>query len=171
MSDSIRDRVSALMKEAMREQDKIRLSTLRLISAAFKDREIQNRGTGRDDSLTETGMQEILSKMIKQRRESAETYEKGGRPELAATEKAEIEIIEEFLPRQLSDAEIEAVVSGVVKELDASGLKDMGRVMGGSERTPCRSNGLCQSRSRCEKSAWLNQAVSAKIRCVFHRNG
>ena len=100
MSDSIRDRVSALMKEAMREQDKIRLSTLRLISAAFKDREIQNRGTGRDDSLTETGIQEILSKMIK-----------------------------EFLPRQLSDAEIEAVVSGVVKELDASGLKDMGRVM------------------------------------------
>ena len=130
MSDSIRDRVSALMKEAMREQDKTRLSTLRLISAAFKDREIQNRGTGKDDSLTEAGMQEILSKMIKQRKESAETYEKGGRPELAATEKAEIEIIEEFLPRQLSIAEIEAAVSGVVKELDASGLKDMGRVMG-----------------------------------------
>ena len=74
-------------------------------------------------------MQEILSKMIKQRRESAETYEKGGRPELAATEAAEIEIIEEFLPRQLSVAEIEAVVSGVVTELDATGLKDMGRVM------------------------------------------
>ena len=74
-------------------------------------------------------MQEILSKMIKQRRESAETYEKGGRPELAATEMAEIEIIEEFLPRQFSVAEIEAAVSGVVKELDASGLKDMGRVM------------------------------------------
>ncbi len=129
MSDSIRDRVSAHMKDAMREQDKMRLSTLRLISAAFKDREIQNRGTGKDNSLTESGMQEILAKMIKQRRESAETYEKGGRPELAATEVAEIEIIEEFLPRQLSLAEIEAAVSGVVNELDATGLKDMGRVM------------------------------------------
>jgi len=117
------------MKDAMREQDKMRLSTLRLISAAFKDREIQNRGTGKDNSLIESGMQEILAKMIKQRRESAETYEKGGRPELAATEVAEIEIIEEFLPRQLSLAEIEAAVSGVVKELDATGLKDMGRVM------------------------------------------
>ena len=129
MSDSIRDRVSAHMKEAMRDQDKTRLSTLRLISAAFKDREIQNRGTGKDDSLTESGMQEILSKMIKQRRESAETYEKGGRPELAATEAAEIAIIEEFLPRQLSASEVTAVVSDVVKELDATGLKDMGRVM------------------------------------------
>jgi uncharacterized protein YqeY len=129
MSDSIRDRVSAHMKEAMRDQDKTRLSTLRLISAAFKDREIQNRGTGKDDSLTESGMQEILSKMIKQRRESAETYEKGGRPELAATEAAEITIIEEFLPRQLSATEVTAVVSDVVKELDATGLKDMGRVM------------------------------------------
>ena len=129
MSDSIRDRVSAHMKDAMRDQDKTRLSTLRLISAAFKDREIQNRGTGKDDSLTESGMQEILSKMIKQRRESAETYEKGGRPELAATEAAEIAIIEEFLPRQLSASEVTAVVSDVVKELDATGLKDMGRVM------------------------------------------
>jgi uncharacterized protein YqeY len=105
----------------MRGGDKVRLATLRLISAAFKDREIQNRGTGKDESLSEAGMQDILVRMIKQRRESAETYEKGGRPELAAAEKAEITIIEEFLPRQLSIAEMEAAVSGVVKELDASG--------------------------------------------------
>ncbi|MDX1717077.1 MAG: GatB/YqeY domain-containing protein [Anderseniella sp.] len=130
MSDSLKDRVTIELKDAMRGGDKVRLATLRLISAAFKDREIQNRGTGTDESLSEAGMQEILARMIKQRRESAETYEKGGRPELAATEKAEIAIIEEFLPRQLSIAEMEAAVSGVVKELDASGLKDMGRVMG-----------------------------------------
>jgi uncharacterized protein YqeY len=130
MSDSLKDRVMIELKDAMRGGDKVRLATLRLISAAFKDREIQNRGTGKDESLSEAGMQEILVRMIKQRRESAETYEKGGRPELAAAEKAEIAIIEEFLPRQLSIAEMEAAVSGVVKELDASGLKDMGRVMG-----------------------------------------
>lgn len=130
MSDLLKDRVMIELKDAMRGGDKVRLATLRLISAAFKDREIQNRGTGKDESLSEAGMQEILVRMIKQRRESAETYEKGGRPELAAAEKAEIAIIEEFLPRQLSIAEMEAAVSGVVKELDASGLKDMGRVMG-----------------------------------------
>jgi uncharacterized protein YqeY len=129
MSDSLRDRVSSVMKDAMRGQDKTRLSTLRLISAAFKDKEIQNRGTGKDESLSEAGMQEILTRMIKQRRESAETYDKGGRPELAEKERTEITIIEEFLPRQLSIAEMEAAVSGVVRELDANGLKDMGRVM------------------------------------------
>ncbi|MGB7206761.1 MAG: GatB/YqeY domain-containing protein [Anderseniella sp.] len=129
MSNSLRDRISAMMKDAMREQDKLRLSTLRLISAAFKDREIQNRGTGQDEGLSEAGMQEILAKLIKQRRESAETYEKGGRPELAEAELREITIIEEFMPRQLSLAEMEAAISGVVKELDASSLKDMGRVM------------------------------------------
>ena len=129
MTASLRDQVNSQLKDAMRSGDKVRLATLRLISAAFKDREIQNRGTGKDESLTEAGMQEILVRMIKQRRESADTYEKGGRPELAAGEKAEIAIIEEFLPRQLSITEMETAVSSVVKELDASGLKDMGRVM------------------------------------------
>jgi hypothetical protein len=130
MTESLRDQVSAQMKDAMRSGDKVRVATLRLISAAFKDREIQNRGTGKDESLSDAGMQEILVKMIKQRRESAETYEKGGRPELAQAEKAEIAIIEEFLPRQFSAQETEAAVSAVVEELGASGLKDMGRVMG-----------------------------------------
>lgn len=130
MSDSLAERINKALKTAMREQDKVRLSTLRLISAAFKDREIQNRGTGKDESLTEAGMQEILAKMIKQRRESADTYDQGGRPELAERERAEIVIIEEFLPRQLSVAEMEAAISGVVKELGAESLKDMGRVMG-----------------------------------------
>jgi uncharacterized protein YqeY len=130
MTDSLRDRVNQHLKDAMRSGDKTRLSTLRLISAAFKDREIQNRGTGKDESLTEAGMQEILVRMIKQRRESAESYEKGGRPELAASEREEVTIIEEFLPEQMGHAETEVAVASVVKELEASGLKDMGRVMG-----------------------------------------
>ena len=129
MTDSLRDQVNMQLKDAMRSGDKARLSTLRLISAAFKDREIQNRGTGKDESLTEAGMQEILVRMIKQRRESAESFDKGGRPELAAAERAEVTVIEEFLPEQLGIAETEAAVAAVVVELDASGLKDMGRVM------------------------------------------
>ena len=130
MSDSIRDRVSAHMKDAMRDQDKTRLSTLRLISAAFKDREIQNRGTGKDDSLTESGMQEILSKMIKQRRESASQYRKGNREDLAGAEEAEIEVLCAYMPEPLSQEEIEALIDAAVESTGASSIRDMGKVMG-----------------------------------------
>jgi uncharacterized protein YqeY len=156
MSDSLKDRVMIELKDAMRGGDKVRLATLRLISAAFKDREIQNRGTGKDESLSEAGMQEILVRMIKQRRESAETYEKGGRPELAAAEKAEIAIIEEFLPRQLSIAEMEAAVSGVVKELEASGSERHGPGDGRAQGAPWRANGFCQGRGDGEVAAGLS---------------
>jgi len=129
MGQSLRDKINAELKEAMKAQDKRRVSTLRLVNAAFKDRDIQNRGTGKDDAPTESDLQAILSKMIKQRRESAETYDKGGRPELAEGERAEVVIIEEFLPTQLSEDEARAAVGTVISELDCSGLKDMGRVM------------------------------------------
>lgn len=129
MGQSLRDRINAELKEAMKAQDKRRVSTLRLVNAAFKDRDIQNRGTGKDEAPTESDLQAILSKMIKQRRESAETYDKGGRPELAEGERAEVVIIEEFLPTQLSEDEARAAVGAVISELDCSGLKDMGRVM------------------------------------------
>lgn len=129
MSDSLRDKVNAEVKAAMKAKDQRRLSTLRLINAAFKDRDIQNRGTGKDESLDEAGLLGILGKMIKQRRESAETYEKGGRPELAEGERAEIAIIEEFMPSQMSDDEVAEAAKGVVEELGAEGLKDMGRIM------------------------------------------
>ena len=130
MGDGLRDKINSELKTAMKAKDKRRISTLRLINAAFKDRDIQNRGTGKDLSLDEAGMQAILSKMIKQRRESAETYDKGGRPELAESERLEIGIIEEFMPRQMSDEEVEAAVKAIVEELGCDGLKDMGRVMG-----------------------------------------
>lgn len=129
MAGGLRDRINAELKEAMKAQDKRRVSTLRLITAAFKDRDIQSRGTGRDDTPTEADLQATLFRMIKQRRESAESYDRGGRPELAAAERAEIAIIEEFLPRQLGEAEIRAAVTQAIAALGASGLKDMGRVI------------------------------------------
>lgn len=130
MSGSLRDRIDSELKQAMKAQDKRRTSTLRLVSAAFKDRDIQNRGTGKDEAPSEADLQGILSKMIKQRRESAETYERGGRPELAEGERAEIAIIGEFLPKQLTQDEAKAAIATVVSELGCEGLKDMGRVMG-----------------------------------------
>ena len=129
MSDSIRDIINAEVKTAMKAKDKRRLSTLRLISAAFKDRDIQNRGTGKDESLDEAGMLAILGKMVKQRRESAQTYKDGGRPELAEGELEEIAIIEEFMPKQMSDEDARAAVTEIVKEIGAEGLKDMGKTM------------------------------------------
>ncbi len=105
------------------------MATLRLINAAFKDRDIQNRGTGKDEAPSEADLQGILSKMIKQRRESAETYDRGGRPELAEGERAEIAIIEEFLPKQLTPEEMNAAVAAVVSELECDRLSCMGKVM------------------------------------------
>jgi len=129
MADSLRDKVNSELKAAMKARDQRRVSTLRLINAAFKDRDIQNRGTGVDESLDEAGLQAILAKMIKQRRDSARAYDDGGRPELADGERAEIAIIEEFLPRQMSADELDAAVRQTVEELDCEGLKDMGRAM------------------------------------------
>ncbi len=130
MADDLRSRIEEELKLAIRSQDKVRMGTLRLIAAAIKDRDIQARGTGKDDTPTEADLQALLMKMVKQRRESAEVYEKGGRPDLAAQEKAEIAIIEEFLPRQMNEEEIAAAVEEVIAETGAGGLKDMGKVMG-----------------------------------------
>ncbi len=130
MGESLRDRVNAELKAAMKAQDKRRMATLRLITAAFKDRDIQARGTGRDDAPSEADLQAILAKMVKQRRESARLYDDGGRPDLASAEREEIAIIEEFLPRQLSPQEVEKAIAEIIAETGASGLKDMGKVMG-----------------------------------------
>ena len=130
MAEDLRSRIEEELKMAIRSQDKTRMATLRLISAAIKDRDIQARGTGKDDAPTEADLQALLMKMVKQRKESAEVYEKGNRPDLAAQERAEIAIIEEFLPRQMSEEEIAAAVEEVIAETDAQSLKDMGRVMG-----------------------------------------
>ncbi|MEL7487920.1 MAG: GatB/YqeY domain-containing protein [Pseudomonadota bacterium] len=127
----IRDRIDEALKTAMKARDdKTRVSTLRLINAAIKDRDIAARAEDRCNGVDDEEILAILTKMVKQREESSETYDKACRPELAEQERAEIEVIREFMPRQLSEAEIEDAVSGVIEEFEASGLKDMGRCMG-----------------------------------------
>lgn len=126
----LRERLQAATKEAMRAKEAARLSALRLIAAAIKDREIALRGEkGQDAALTEADLTALLAKMIKQRQESARAYEEGGRLELAEKEQAEIALIQEFLPRQLSDAETEAAIDEAVAATGASSLRDMGAVM------------------------------------------
>ncbi|SMO31981.1 GatB/YqeY domain-containing protein [Paracoccus laeviglucosivorans] len=127
---ALRERISADTKEAMKAKDSARLSTLRLISAAIKDREIAARGDGGDEAgLTDADLTAILSKMVKQRQESAKAYEEGGRLELAEREQAEIAVIQSYLPRQLDEAETQAAIDAVVADLGASSIRDMGRVM------------------------------------------
>ena len=124
----IRDTIKAALVGAMKAGDKPRTGTLRLVQSALKNRDIELRGASgppADDVL----VTEVLQKMIKQRRESIAMYEQGGRAELAAAEAAEIAVIEEFLPRQMSDAELAAAVDAVIAETGASSIKDMGRVM------------------------------------------
>jgi uncharacterized protein len=127
----IRERIDEALKSAMKAKDqKVRVSTLRLITAAIKDRDIAARAEDRCCGATDDEILGILSKMVKQREDSAAAYESGSRLDLAEQERAEIGIIKEFLPRQLSDEEISTVVSGVISELGASSLKDMGKCMG-----------------------------------------
>lgn len=126
----LREKIDTALKAAMKARDeKLRVSTLRLVNAAIKDRDIAARSEDRCDGVTDDEILAILTKMVKQREESAETYEKASRLELAEQERAEIAVIREFLPRQLSDAEVEEAVKGVIAEIGASGLKDMGKAM------------------------------------------
>lgn len=125
----MRDRLAAALKEAMKAKDAERLSTLRLINAAIKDREIALRGTGDGGAVGDAEILAILGKMVKQRQESARAYEEGGRLELAEKELAEVKVIEEFLPRQLTPDEVAAAVEKAVAKVGASSIRDMGRVM------------------------------------------
>ncbi len=125
----MRERIKSSLKEAMKAKDAARLSTLRLISAAIKDKDIAARSEGQDGGVSDEVILSILAKMIKQRQESASTYEQAGRLELAEKERAEIPVIEEFLPRQLSDAEIDAAIATAIDEVGASTIRDMGRIM------------------------------------------
>ncbi|MEM9795318.1 MAG: GatB/YqeY domain-containing protein [Pseudomonadota bacterium] len=124
----LRERLGAGLKEAMRDKDTRRVGTLRLINAALKDQDIALRADGREVGDPEALA--ILAKMVKQRHESARAYEEGGRLELAEQERNEITVIEEFLPKKLSDEETEAAVSAAIAETGASSVRDMGRVMG-----------------------------------------
>lgn len=126
----LRTRVSTSLKQAMKDKAADRLSTLRLINAAIKDKDIAARAEGNDDGVGEAEVLAILDKMSKQRMESARAYEEGGRLDLAEREREEVEVIQEFLPQQLDDAEIETAVGQAIKEIGADSIRDMGKVMG-----------------------------------------
>ncbi|MCJ8140234.1 GatB/YqeY domain-containing protein [Falsirhodobacter halotolerans] len=125
---STRDRLQDALKEAMRARDGDRLSTLRLINAAIKDRDIAARGEGQE-AVSDADILAVLGRMVKQRQESARVYDEGGRPELAAKERSEIKVVEEFLPRRLSPDEVAAAIDAAVTATGATSLRDMGRVM------------------------------------------
>jgi hypothetical protein len=125
----LRDRLTDALKEAMRAKDARRVSTLRLILAALKDRDIAARGRGDGGPIGDDEILQMLQTMVRQRRESIALYQQGGRMDLADQEQQEIAIIEGFMPRQLGDDEIRAAGRAVIDELGAKGLKDMGRVM------------------------------------------
>ncbi len=126
----MRDRVNTALKDAMKSKEADRLSTLRLINAAIKDKDIALRGSADEEGgVSNDDVLAILGRMVKQRQESARAYEEGGRLELAEKELSEIKVIEEFLPKQLTEEEAEAAVSEAIAEVGATSIRDMGKVM------------------------------------------
>ena len=125
----LRTRINNEMKQAMKDKATARLSTLRLINAAIKDRDIAARGEGNENGVDDTELLAILGKMVRQRQESAKTYEEASRFELAERELSEIVVIEEFLPRKLSEQQTNAALEEAIAEVGATSIRDMGRVM------------------------------------------
>ena len=124
----LRDDINNALKDAMKSGDKLRVSTLRLVNSALKNADIEARGQGKS-ALADEDVLSLLQKMIKQRQESVELYDKGGRAELADQERAEIKIISGYLHAQMSETEVKTAIAGVVKDVGAAGMKDMGKVM------------------------------------------
>ncbi len=125
----LRDKFLETLKQAMREKNTVRVSTVRLMMAALKDRDISVREKGNYEGIGEDEILQMLQSMVKQRKESMVLYEQGDRPDLVAKEVQEIEVIQEFLPRPLSEEETETLLSQVLDQLNAHSVKDMGRVM------------------------------------------
>ncbi|OJU05471.1 MAG: glutamyl-tRNA amidotransferase [Rhizobium sp. 63-7] len=124
----MRDQLASALKDALKAKDTIRLSTVRLIQAAIKDRDIAHRTAGKD-AVSDDEIMQILAKMIKQREESAKIYDENARAELAAQERAEIEVIKAFMPTQLSDDEVRQACSQAIADTGAQGLRDMGKTI------------------------------------------
>ena len=148
----LREQINDAVKAAMKSQDKLRLSTLRLVNAAIKNADIEARGAGKD-ALADADILGLLQKLIKQRQESVELYDKGGRAELAEQERGEIAIISGFLPQQLSDAEAKEAIAGVIRETGAAGMKDMGKVIAALKGALRRPHGFCQGERAGEEHA------------------
>ena len=127
---SMRTRLSESLKESMKSKKAARVSTLRLINAAIKDRDIAARNEDNTEGVSDQEILAVLGKMVKQRQESARTYDEAGRIDLAEREREEIEVIEEFLPKQLSGDEINKAIAKAIEDTGASSIRDMGKVMG-----------------------------------------
>jgi uncharacterized protein YqeY len=125
----LRDDINNAVKEAMKTRDERRLSTLRMVNSTIKNADINARGQGKPP-LSDADLLGVFQKMIKQRQESVELYDKGGRAELAAGEREEIAIISAYLPKQMSEADVKAAIASVIAETQAEGIKDMGKVIG-----------------------------------------
>ena len=126
---SIRQQIADALRQAQKSRDRCTTATLRLVSAALKDRDIAARSGGAGRPIPDERILDLLARMARQREEAAGQYRAGGRPELAEREEAEIEVIRRFMPRRMSADEVEAVVDRAIVEVEATGLKDMGRVM------------------------------------------
>jgi len=126
----LRDQISDTLKDSMKSKDEVATSTCRLILAALKDRDIADRSKGNQEGIDDDAILRLLQSMIKQRREAIQLYKDGNRAELAEKEQAEIDIIERFLPEQLSEEHVAEAVQGVIDEVGASSIKEMGQVMG-----------------------------------------
>lgn len=124
----LRDAINNAVKDAMKAKDERKLSTLRMVNSALKNADIDARGQGKPP-LSDEDLLGLLQKMIKQRQESVALYDKGGRPELAAQEREEIAVISAYLPKQMSDDEVNAAIAAIVTETGAAGMKDMGKVI------------------------------------------
>ena len=125
----LRNEIKDSLKGAMKSRDKRKISTLRLIIATLQDRDLAARDKGAEDGLTDDEILQMLTTMVRQRKESIAAYEKGGRIDLAASEQEEIEIISDFMPKQFDESEIKKAVEGTITEIGAEGLKDMGKTM------------------------------------------
>ncbi len=127
---SLRSQINDDLKAAMKSGDKRKVSALRLMNAAIKDKDINSRTDGHDSALTaDAGLIDLFAKMVKQRQESVGMFEQGGRPELAQAEREEIDVIQGYMPKQLSDDEAKSAVAGVIAAVGATSVKDMGKVM------------------------------------------
>lgn len=124
----MREKLMTALKEAMKSKETTRVNTIRMVQSAIKDLEIANR-TKADATVTDGDIAQLLSKLVKQREESAKVYDEGGRPELAAKEREEIAIITGFMPKQLSDDEVTEAIKAAIAETGAANIKDMGKVM------------------------------------------
>ncbi|MEP4191138.1 MAG: GatB/YqeY domain-containing protein [Sneathiella sp.] len=130
MNYMLRTKLKDSLKEAMKSKNKRKTSTLRLILATLKDRDIAGRDKGSEDGINDEEILQMLTTMVRQRRESNKAYEEGGRIDLATSEKEEIEIISEYLPKQFGEVETKKAVEETIAEIGAEGLKDMGKTMG-----------------------------------------